>query len=201
MSEKASEDSLRLEITVDQAPEEVFAAVTDVRAWWNQNVTGGTAVAGDEFIYSDAGGLSCRIRLSEAAAPTKIFWEVVEAHLTEFDDHDEWSRTTMTFEIIPDQGGSTLRFIHLGLTPPACATTPVPAAGSTTSPPEPVARSPPPAHRTRVERRCAQQSRGLPGGAIVMTPPLPKNLPTPYPRPSGPVHAGRGARSRHDRYE
>lgn len=117
MSQNSTGDSLHLEIAVDQAPEEVFAAVTDVRAWWNQNVTGGTAEVGDEFTYSDEGGLSCRIRLTQVAPRRKVSWEVVEAHLTEFDDHDEWTGTTMAFEIIPHPDGSTLNFIHHGLTP------------------------------------------------------------------------------------
>lgn len=83
MSENTNNESLRLEFAVDRPPEEVYAAVTDMRSRWNKNVAGGTAEVGDEFTYSDEGGLSCRIRLTEATPNGKVAWRVVQAHLTE----------------------------------------------------------------------------------------------------------------------
>lgn len=38
-------------IAVDQSPEEVFNAVTNVRNWWSQEIEGNTAQLNDEFDY------------------------------------------------------------------------------------------------------------------------------------------------------
>lgn len=35
--------------TVDRPPAEVFAAVTNVRGWWSEEIEGGTSAVGDEF--------------------------------------------------------------------------------------------------------------------------------------------------------
>lgn len=37
--------------TVDQTPEEVFAAINDVRGWWSEEIKGQTDKVGDEFDY------------------------------------------------------------------------------------------------------------------------------------------------------
>ena len=36
---------------VDQTPEQVFNAVTNVRGWWSEEIEGGTAKLNDEFDY------------------------------------------------------------------------------------------------------------------------------------------------------
>jgi hypothetical protein len=38
-------------ITVDQTPEEAFAAINNVRGWWSGEIDGNTAQLGDEFTY------------------------------------------------------------------------------------------------------------------------------------------------------
>src|ERR1035441_4083172 len=38
-------------ISVDQSPEEAFAAINNVRGWWGENIEGSTANLGDEWTY------------------------------------------------------------------------------------------------------------------------------------------------------
>ena len=110
-------DSFTSEFTVDRTPEEVFAAVTDVRAWFSKTITGDSAAVGDEFSFVDQGITSSRIRVTEAVPGRRVVWHVEDAYLAFIDEHDEWTGTTMTFEIIPAGDRTVLRFTHHGLTP------------------------------------------------------------------------------------
>ena len=103
--------------TVEQTPAEVFAAVTDVRGWWNENVIGATTAVGDEFVFYDRGIRFCRFRLTEVVADARVVWHVEDAYLAFIDEHDEWTGTDVVFEITPEGSGTRLDVTHRGLTP------------------------------------------------------------------------------------
>ena len=66
--------------TVDRTPAEVFAAVTNVRGWWSEEIEGGTAAAGDEFDYHMRDLHHCRIRVTEVVPDRKVTWLVLDNH-------------------------------------------------------------------------------------------------------------------------
>ncbi|KAB8192015.1 SRPBCC domain-containing protein [Nonomuraea phyllanthi] len=115
-------------MTVDRTPDEVFAAVTNVRGWWNENLIGDTAVLLDEFVFTDdseragefahgKGGIRfARFQLTEVVPGRRMVWHVVDSYLTFVDDHDEWTGTNVIFDITTDAQGTTLHFTHEGLT-------------------------------------------------------------------------------------
>jgi hypothetical protein len=45
----APEDNFSTTLSVDQTPDEVFAAINDVRGWWSENIVGSTDSVGEEF--------------------------------------------------------------------------------------------------------------------------------------------------------
>ncbi|WP_033292907.1 SRPBCC family protein [Amycolatopsis jejuensis] len=110
-------NSFTTEITVDRTPEEVFTAITDVRAWFSKTITGNATKPGDEFSFVDKGIPSSRIQVTAAVPGRRIDWHVEEAYLAFVDEHDEWTGTSMTFDLTPTEGGTRLRFTHHGLTP------------------------------------------------------------------------------------
>ncbi|MFC0626317.1 SRPBCC family protein [Kribbella deserti] len=103
----------------DQSAREVFAAVVDVRGWWSKNITGGTAMVGDEFEYDVPVVHHSRIRVSEVVPERLVVWRVLENTFSFETGQDEWAGTEVRFEIsTTTSGGRTeLRFTHVGLLP------------------------------------------------------------------------------------
>lgn len=63
-------------------------------------------------------------------------WRVVHAYLSFIDDHDEWTGTSVTFDLTAGAGGTTVNFTHEGLTASGSACfTECTVAGPSTSPP------------------------------------------------------------------
>ena len=102
----------------DQPPAAVFAAVTDVRGWWSENIEGGTGAEGDEFVYEVPHVHRCRIRVTEVVPDQRVRWLVLENTFSFVEDQQEWIDTEVHFEIGTGPGGTTsLRFTHVGLVP------------------------------------------------------------------------------------
>jgi len=70
-----------LTLTVDQSPEEVFAAVTNVRGWWSQGLEGRSAEVGDAFTYRH-GELHRSTHQVTEAEPGKTFLVYEAAGIT-----------------------------------------------------------------------------------------------------------------------
>jgi uncharacterized protein YndB with AHSA1/START domain len=102
-------------ITVDATPAEVYAAVTNVRGWWSEEIEGGTAAAGDEFRYRMRDLHRCTIRVTEAVPDREVVWLVLDNHFGFTTDKTEWIGTTITFEIAATDAGTEVRFTHHGL--------------------------------------------------------------------------------------
>ncbi|WP_316633386.1 SRPBCC domain-containing protein [uncultured Flavobacterium sp.] len=104
-------------IIVDQSPQEVFNAVTNVRGWWSEQIEGPTAKLNDEFKYHFEDIHRCKIKLIEVIENQKIVWLVEENYFKFTKDETEWTGTKPTFEISEKNGKTELRFTHFGLIP------------------------------------------------------------------------------------
>jgi hypothetical protein len=105
------------EFKVEQIPEQVFAAITDVRAWWSGDIDGVTDQAGAEFTYRYQNSHYSKQRISVLAAGRRVVWQVLDAYLEFTEDPREWVGTEIVFEIIPAGTETVVRFSHMGLTP------------------------------------------------------------------------------------
>ena len=108
---------LVLSFEVDRRAGEVFDAITDVRGWWGKGVEGGTRDTGDEFTYRHKDVHLSRHRLSEVIPGRKIVWLTTESQLNFVDIKNEWTGTSIVFDIGEKDGKTTVRFTHAGLTP------------------------------------------------------------------------------------
>jgi uncharacterized protein YndB with AHSA1/START domain len=110
-------DSFTATVLVDQSPEEVFAAIVDVRGWWSENIDGRTDLPGEEFTYHHQGLHRCTIRVTEMTSPTRLSWQVVDNYFNFTDDVTEWNGTEMSFDVVRTGLQTEIRFAHLGLVP------------------------------------------------------------------------------------
>ena len=102
--------------TVDQTPEEAFAAINNVRGWWSGEIEGSTDKLGDEFTYRYEDVHYSKQKVTELIPGKKVVWLVLDGYLN-FEDKTEWKGTEITFEISKKGDKSEIRFTHLGLVP------------------------------------------------------------------------------------
>lgn len=104
-------------LVVPNRPQEVYDAIARVTEWWTINLEGATAAVGDEFTVEFGDVHRSVQRITEAIPGQRMVWHVTEAHLPWLKDMEEWTGTSMSFEISPEGNGSRLEFVHAGLTP------------------------------------------------------------------------------------
>jgi hypothetical protein len=89
-------------ISVDQSPEQVFAAINDVSGWWSgkPGIEGPTAKVGDEFTYRYEPYHISTQRIIESVPGKKVVWHVVDSSINFVKNTAEWTGTTIRFEIV-----------------------------------------------------------------------------------------------------
>ena len=103
--------------TVDQTPEEAFAAINNVRGWWTGDIEGGTDKLGDEFTYRYQDIHYSKQKLTELVPGRKVAWTVLDSRLNFVEDKSEWNGTNIVFEIARRGDQTEVRFTHRGLVP------------------------------------------------------------------------------------
>ena len=103
--------------TVDQTPEEAFAAINNVRGWWSEEIEGETDKLGVEFNYHFKDVHRCKLKITEVIPGKKVVWLVLDSQLNFVKDKSEWNGTKITFEIAKKGDETEVRFSHVGLVP------------------------------------------------------------------------------------
>jgi uncharacterized protein YndB with AHSA1/START domain len=110
-------DAYTTSFTVDQSPDQVFAAINDVRSWWSGEITGRTDLLGAEFTYRQKDIHRSTHKITEWVPGKKIVWHVVDSHLGFVSNANEWRGTDIVFEIAKKGGRTEVRVTHVGLVP------------------------------------------------------------------------------------
>ena len=96
-------------LTIKALPEKVYEAVTTeqgVAGWWTTENTTSHQVGGNaEFVFGDR--YYNRMRILALEPGRRVEWECLEGD-------PEWVGTSFVFDFEPVQGGTRLRFLHMG---------------------------------------------------------------------------------------
>lgn len=106
-----------IDLEVNQAPQEVFESINNVRAWWSEVLEGSSDKLHDEFVYRHEDLHYSRQRLEELVPGKKVVWLVTDSHLSFVANGAEWTGTRIVFEIAEKDGKTKLHFKHQGLVP------------------------------------------------------------------------------------
>jgi hypothetical protein len=112
-----NEQQFTTTFTVDQTPEEAFAAITNVRGWWSGDIEGSTDKLGEEFTYRYEDVHYSKQKITEVIPGKKVVWLVLDSYLSFAQDKSEWIGTEITFEVSAKGDKTEIRFTHLGLVP------------------------------------------------------------------------------------
>jgi uncharacterized protein YndB with AHSA1/START domain len=103
--------------TVDKTPEDVFAAINNVRGWWSEDIKGRTEKAGDIFNYRFRDIHRCVIKIKASVPGERIVWHVIDNYFNFTADRSEWKGTEIVFEVSKKGDQTDVRFTHVGLVP------------------------------------------------------------------------------------
>ena len=109
--------SYTIALTVNQTPQEAFAAINNVRGWWSEEIEGSTDKFGAEFKYHFKDIHRCKLKITELVAGKKVVWRVLDNFFNFTKDKTEWKGTDVVFEISKKGGKTEVRFTHVGLVP------------------------------------------------------------------------------------
>lgn len=104
-------------IVVDQTPEQAFAAITNVRGWWSEEIEGGTAKVDEVFFYHYEDVHRCTIKLIEVIPGKRVVWHILDNYFKFTEDASEWTDTKVVFDITAHNGQTEVRMTHQGLVP------------------------------------------------------------------------------------
>lgn len=102
--------------TVAATPLEVYDTINDVRAWWG-GLVGRPDAVGEEWVYFVPDIHFSKFRTTELEPGKRIAWLVTDSELSFLKDKQEWTGTTVEFDLTEIDGGTRVVFTHRGLTP------------------------------------------------------------------------------------
>jgi hypothetical protein len=111
------DQSFTTSFTVDQTPEQAFAAINNVRGWWSEDIKGVTEKVGDIFNYRFRDIHRCTVEIKASVPGERVVWHILKNYFNFTADTTEWKGTHGIFEVARKDGRTEVRVTHDGLVP------------------------------------------------------------------------------------
>jgi hypothetical protein len=90
--------------------------INNVAGWWTQNVEGSLNKVNDVFTVH-FGETFVTFKITELHPGRNIVWLVTDSNVQELKDKQEWTNTTVDWQIAADNDSTNIIMTHVGLTP------------------------------------------------------------------------------------
>jgi uncharacterized protein YndB with AHSA1/START domain len=101
---------IKHQIPISASAQKVYAALATpagLREWWTADTRADEKVGGKAEFGFDKRGMVFRMNIDKLEPGERVVWSC-------HGDHPEWSGTVLTWELTPQDGGTTLRFTQSG---------------------------------------------------------------------------------------
>lgn len=102
-------------ITVKASAKEAYEGIMAITKWWTENVEGSSQKLNDEFTVRFWDVHVSTQRITEWMPHKKIVWLVTNSQLNFLKDKEEWTGTTISFDITEKNKETHIQFTHHGL--------------------------------------------------------------------------------------
>ena len=106
-----------IQLTVDASAHDVFKSISNVAAWWTDDLKGNSQKLNDVFTVQFADMHVSTQKLIELIPDKKIVWLVTDSNLSFIQDKNEWTNTNIVFDITRKDNKTYIQFTHVGLVP------------------------------------------------------------------------------------
>lgn len=96
---------------------EAIKKISNIPGWWGITFSGNSEKQDDQFIVKMGGDSFFTFTVTELIPGKRIVWLVTDCNMPWYTDKKEWTNTKLIFDLIEDDGVTTLNFTHEGLTP------------------------------------------------------------------------------------
>lgn len=104
-----------VQLKVNATAEQAIKAISNVSAWWAQEVDGAAEKTGDDFT-THFGKTWGKFQVTELRND-RIVWDVTDCYLDLLKDTKEWKGTRIIFQLASEGDQSVIDITHEGLTP------------------------------------------------------------------------------------
>jgi hypothetical protein len=96
---------------------EAVKRISKVPDWWGISFSGSSEKQDDRFIVKMGGDSFFNFTVAELTTGKRVVWLVTDCYMPWYSDKKEWANTKLIFDISENNGETTLKFTHEGLTP------------------------------------------------------------------------------------